>query len=149
MKPGDAKEIALKRFAEKFNCAESALLGVTEAMGIEDACIPRIATGLGAGIGSCGEACGAVSGAAMAIGLKFGRERADDLDSKTLCYAKVRQLVEEFEKEFGSVRCFELTQCDMRTEEGKARAKELDLHNALCPRFVALAADVAQRLIEE
>ena len=41
-----------------------------------------------------------------------------------------------------------LTECDMRTPEGMARAKELDLHNKLCPKFVAFAAEAAQRLIE-
>ena len=143
-----AKDAALDYFAQKFNCGEATLLGLAEAMGVSDSCIPRIATGLGAGIGGCGEACGAISGAAMAIGLKFGRESADDLDAKTLCYAKVRQLVEEFEREFGSARCFDQVDCDMRTVEGMARAKELELHSKVCPKFVAFAAEVAQRLIE-
>jgi C_GCAxxG_C_C family probable redox protein len=147
MKSGEAKEIALARFAEKFNCAEATLLGLTTAMGINEPCIPRIATGLGAGVGSCGDTCGAISGAAMAIGLKFGRETADDLESKNLCYAKVQELVEAFEKEFGSSLCLNLTNCEMRTPEGRAHAKELDLHNKVCPAFVAFAADLTQRLI--
>lgn len=149
MKPGDAKEIALRRFAEKFNCAEATLHGLTEAMGLKQACIPRIATGLGAGLGGCGDSCGALTGAAMGIGLKFGRESAEDMDSKSVCYDKVLRLVEEFEREFGSSRCIDLTETEMRTPEGKARAKELDLHNKVCPAFVCFAAEVAQRLIDE
>jgi len=148
MKPGEAKEIALERFAEKFNCAEAVLLGLTEAMGAKETCVPRIATGFGGGLGACGEACGALTGAVMAIGLKFGRESAEGMDSKALCYGKVQQLFEEFECEFGYSRCFDLVECDMRTAEGKARAKELDLHNKVCPAFVGFAAEVAQRLIE-
>ena len=149
MKSGEAREIALKRFAEKFNCAEATLMGLTEAMRIKEACVPRIATGFGGGFGGCGEACGALTGAVMALGLKFGRERAEDIDSKNLAGGKVRQLVEEFEREFGSVRCIDLTECEMRTAEGKARAKELDLHNQVCPAFVGFAAESAQRLLEE
>lgn len=144
----DAKELALARFTEKFNCAEAVLLGLAEALGLQETCIPRIATALGAGVGGCGEACGAITGAAMAIGLVFGRERAEDLESKALCYEKARLLVADFEREFGSARCFDLVDCEMRTEEGRARAMELDLHNKVCPKFVAFAAQTAQRLIE-
>lgn len=149
MKLGEAKEIALKRFAERFNCAEAVLLGLTEAVGVKESCIPRIATGLGGGLGGCGDSCGALTGAAMAIGLKYGRDSADDAESKAVCYDKVLRLVEEFEREFGSTRCIELTETEMRTPEGKARARELDLHNKVCPAFVGFAAEVAQRLIEE
>ncbi len=149
MTHGNAREIALKHFANRFNCSESTLMGLAEAFGIKERCIPRIATGLGDGLGGCGDSCGALTGAAMAISLKFGRESAEDLESKTLCYHKVRQLVEAFEKEFGSARCIDLIEVDMRTPEGMARARELDLHNKVCPAFVGFAADMAQRLIEE
>lgn len=149
MESGEAKRIALERFAEKFNCAEATLLGLAAAFGIEQSCIPRIATALGGGVGGCGGSCGAITGAAMAIGLKFGRNSADDLESKSLCYHKVRQLVEEFELEFGSSLCIDLTECEMRTPEGMARAKELDLHGKVCPAFVGFAAEVAERLMRE
>ena len=143
-----AEEAALDYFAQKFNCAEATLLGLVEWMGVEEKIIPRIATGFGAGFGFCGDACGALSGATMAIGLKFGRETAADNEQKIACYRIVRQLVEEFEREFGTSKCVDLTQCEMRTPEGQARAKELDLHNKVCPRFVAFAAELASKFIE-
>lgn len=149
MSLGDARERALARFAEKFNCAEAVLLGLTEAMGIDEACIPRIATALGGGVGGCGGTCGAITGAAMGIGLRFGRERGDDVESKALCYEMVRVLVAEFEREFGTMACLDLVDCEMRTEEGRARAMELDLHNKVCPKFVAFAAEAAQRLMQD
>jgi len=147
MVAGKAKELALERFAEKFNCAEATLMGVASAEGLDCNCIPRIATGFGGGIGGWGEVCGALTGAVMAFGLKYGRESAEDTDSKNAVGALVRKLFEAFEKEYGTVRCYELTECDMRTPEGMAQAKERDLHNSFCPKFVAFAAEEAQRLI--
>ncbi len=143
-----AKERALGYFAQKFNCAESALLGLVEGHDLKCDCAPRIATGFGGGIAGCGEACGAVTGAIMALGLKYGRERADDLEAKNALYAKVRVLIDAFEKEFGSSRCLDLTGCNMRTPEGLEMAKQRRLHDEFCPRFVAFAVEIASQLID-
>ncbi len=145
---GTAAEIAIKYFAQRYSCSEAVLLGLAEANGFECGCIPRIASGFGGGFGGCGEVCGALTGAVMALGLKFGRERPEDVDAKNALYVKVRSLMDAFEKEFGSVLCIDLTECEMRTPEGLARAKELDLHNKLCPKFVEFAAETAQVIIE-
>jgi len=142
-KQENAKQIALERFAQKFNCAEATLLGIVEAYDLESSCVPRIATGFGAGMGAYGEVCGALSGAVMALGLRFGREDAEDQDKKIALYEKVKKLFAEFEQEFGSIRCLELTECDMRTPEGLQKAKDLKLHTDFCPKFVAWAAEKA------
>lgn len=148
MSAENAKEIALARFAERFNCAEASLLGLVEACELDCDCAPRIATGLGGGLGGCGEACGALVGSIMALGLRYGRERADDIEAKTALAAKVRSLVSAFEKEFGSARCIDLTECDMRTPEGMEIAKQRKLHTDFCPKFVAFAVEKAALLLE-
>lgn len=142
-----AKEAALDYFAQTFNCAEASLLGLVEAHGLSCDCAPRIATGFGGGLGGCGEACGALVGSIMALGLKYGRERADDLEAKSALAAKVQALVAAFEKEFGSARCIDLTECDMRTPEGMATARERRLHQDFCPKFVAFAVEIASQLM--
>ena len=50
-----AAEIALDRFGSGYNCAESTLIGVAEALGIESECVPRVATPFGGGMGRYGE----------------------------------------------------------------------------------------------
>jgi C_GCAxxG_C_C family probable redox protein len=142
-----AKQIALERFAQYFNCAEATLLGLVEAYKLENACVPRIATGFGAGIGAYGEVCGALSGAVMALGLRFGREDAEDQDKKKALYEKVKTLFAEFEQEFGAIRCLELTGCDMRNPEGMQKAKDLKLHSDFCPKFVAWAAEKTAEIL--
>ena len=143
------KTIALEHFTARFNCAESVLLGVTKACGLECECVPRIATGFGGGVSSCGEICGALTGAVMAMGLKFGRESAEDVEAKNALYEKVQNLLDSFKREFGTIRCLELTECDFRTPEGKEKAKELDLHGGLCRKFVEFAANEAAQMITE
>ena len=110
----------------------------------EASCVPRVATGMGAGMARHGEVCGALLGAAMGLSLRYGRENASENEAKEALYSKVDQLLSAFEAEFGSVRCIDLTGCDMRTPEGRARVTELDLHHKCCPKFVAFAARFAE-----
>ena len=48
-------EKAKENFTNGFNCAESVLKSLAGEMGIECSCIPKIATGFGAGLGRHGE----------------------------------------------------------------------------------------------
>ena len=142
-----AREIALARFAELFNCAEATAMGLAEAFDLDASCLPRIATGFGAGMGGWGEVCGALVGATMALGLRFGRDRADDVETKNTVYAMVRELLEDFEQEFGTIRCYGLTECDMRTPEGMQEARDRKLHTEFCPKFVAWIAEKAAEIL--
>lgn len=144
-----ASQIAVERFSSGLNCAESALIGVTEALGIESDCVPRIATPFGGGMGRYGEVCGALTGALMAMGLKLGRQGDDDTAARDRAYPKAVRLMRAFEIEFGSVECRALTGCDMLTPEGAKRFREENMHSELCAKFVAFAAEEAYRIITE
>ncbi len=140
------EELALARFAEGYNCAEAVFLALAQKHGVASALIPGLATGLGAGVGTAGEVCGAVTGAVLGLGLWFGRTQPQDTEAKALAYEKTISLVRAFTHQFGAVRCRDLTGCDMTTPEGKALAKELNLHTQVCPKFVKFAAHQAALL---
>lgn len=142
------EDVATEFFGEGFNCAESVLMSVANAMGIREACIPRIATGFGAGMACQGEVCGALTGGIMALGLKFGRERADDDAAKKATYAKCKELMQAFEDEFDGVQCREITGCDFRIPEEFERFRVENLHKTLCPKFVAFTARESLRIGE-
>lgn len=142
-----ARENVLKYFEQRFNCAEASLMGLAETFGIESDAIPQIATGLGGGLGRHGEVCGAVLGAVMALGLKYGRKTPDN-EAKEHAYNIVHAFLSAFEKEYGSIKCLDLTGIDMLTPEGMAKAKELNLHKNICPKYVAAAAEMAARLMQ-
>lgn len=145
-----ARQLAAQFFVrDRFNCAESVLIGVNAACGCPCEGVPRIATGFGGGMGGCGETCGALVGAIMALGLKYGRSEGSDVARKERTGTLVRELVRAFREEFGSVRCVELTGVDMTTAEGKQRAMELKLHDDFCPKFVEFAAAKAAAMMTE
>ena len=102
---------------------------------MEAGCVPRIATGFGAGMGRHGETCGALVGAIMALGLKYGREEAAEFEAKMATYDRVQALLKAFKDEFGTVACCDLIGCDFRTPEGNERFKRENLI-VECRKFV-------------
>ena len=144
-----ASQIAVDYFGKGLNCAESALMGVCEALGIKSDCVPKIATPFGGGMGRYGEVCGAVTGALMAMGLKLGRQGDDDTSARDRVYPRTLRLMRAFEIEFGTVECRALTGCDLLTPEGRERFQEQKMHTELCAKFVAFAAHEAYKIITE
>jgi C_GCAxxG_C_C family probable redox protein len=136
-----AAERAVGLYVSGFNCAEAALLALSEEFGKKVSVIPRIATGFGGGIGRTGQFCGALSGAVMAVGLQVGCDRAEEKEKRSAAAEGVRQMVVEFEKEFGASQCRVLTGCDLYTKEGREKYERLELRKTLCPRLVRWTVD--------
>jgi len=141
---------AAKYFLEGFNCAESALLALTDFKKIDCNYIPKIASGFGGGVGRYGEICGALTGSIMALGLLHGRKRsqARDSNAKEKIYKMVEDYLNGFEKKFGSLRCVELTGCDLKTPEGLKKARDNDIHKKICTGLVEYAAEHAAGLLK-
>ena len=99
-----------------YNCCESVLFGLKDHVGAGADVIPRIATGIGAGVSLNGLLCGCISGVALAIGMKYGRSRPEE-DPK-LVWDMVDRYVAEFQGRFGAVNCAQLTGLNLKTEQG-------------------------------
>jgi C_GCAxxG_C_C family probable redox protein len=99
-----------------FNCCESILLSLRDYFGKEAELIPKIGTGIGAGVSLNGLLCGAVSSVAIAVGIKYGRNSPEE--SPQLLWNTVDKYVVEFKERFGFVNCRELTGLDIKTKEG-------------------------------
>lgn len=111
-----AAEQSVSFFASGYYCAESVLLAIAEAYGIQSKLIPKIATGFCSGTSRmCGQ-CGAVNGAILSINLLTGRNDANSSVEEN--YALVRKFFNLFEETFGSTNCRELIGCDLGTEAG-------------------------------
>lgn len=143
----DVEEIGTRAkglFDSGMFCAESILQAVAENAGIESQLIPRIATGLCSGVARTKGMCGAVSGAIMALGLIFGRDNADVTVDAT--YIKIREFLDAFEKQYGSLNCFDITGCDLSTEAGRLIFKESGMR-IKCSGITGEAARIAARII--
>ncbi len=143
----EARKSAEDSFAAGFYCAESVVMAIAKAEGVDSELLPRVATGFGGGMArTCGD-CGALTGAILAVGLALGRSAATESVEPT--FAATRRLIQDFEREFGARDCPALLGgCDLATPEGQAMFKEQKLRRR-CLRFTGGAAEIAARVIAE
>ena len=134
----NAPKRARKFFESELYCAESVLLAISEAKGIESDLIPKIATGFCSGMARTGGLCGAVSGGM--IGRNSAKVPVDDN------YAVIQKFLAAFEEKFGSTNCMELTECDLNTEEGQTAFEENN-QKAQCLDYVEWATRMAMVLM--
>jgi len=121
----ELQERAVKYFCDRpknfpvgrpFNCCESILLALKNHVGVETDLIPKIGTGLGAGVSLNGLLCGAVSSITVAVGMKYGRNSPEENPQPV--WKMVDKYVAEFKDKFSYVNCRELTGLDIKTKEG-------------------------------
>jgi C_GCAxxG_C_C family probable redox protein len=121
-------------------------LAVAESQWIQSDLLPMIATGFCSGVSRTGGFCGALSGAIMGLGLLTGRkEPGASVDEN---YTYVQELIEQFEKKFGSSNCRELTGVHLGMPEGQAefRAKN-QIKN--CLNYAEEATRIVLSFVEE
>ena len=74
--------IAINYFRNGFNCAQSVLASYKDKININEDDLLKISCAFGAGMGRMQETCGAVSGAYMVLGLKYGKYKKDDNETR-------------------------------------------------------------------
>lgn len=135
---------AVELFNSKFNCAQSVFAACAEENGLTESERLSVAAAFGGGMARQGEVCGALTGALMAMGERQSRAIADDpAAARDAIYAQAAELIAAFRAAHGSILCRELTGCLLGTEEGQRSFKERNVHNTLCTKLVAFAAERA------
>ena len=138
---------AVSCFMNGFNCSQSILSTYCPKFGLDREIGLKLSTGFGSGMGGLAKTCGAITGGFMVIGLKYGREKIEDLEAKERTYNKVKDFVEQFKNIHGSIICKELIGCDISTQEGKKKAQDQNLFKERCPKFVKEAANILERIL--
>lgn len=133
-------------FKARFNCAQSTFGAFAEHLGLDLKAAIKIATPFGGGMGRNGHLCGAVSGAIMALGLAEGVSEYDK-EKETACYDLVRQFIDRFSAQHGSLTCPGLLGVDIGDPEALQQARDQDLFHTLCPHFVNDATRIAAELL--
>jgi C_GCAxxG_C_C family probable redox protein len=142
-------EVALSKFSEGYNCAQSVLYSYSDALGLDKNTALKMACGFGAGVGRKGEVCGAVTGGIMVIGAKYGRGETDDHTAKELTYKKTRELMDRFEKKHGTFICRKLLHgCELATEEGQKHFKENKQSDTICKPCVRSVVEILDGIME-
>jgi C_GCAxxG_C_C family probable redox protein len=143
----EVRKSAEESFASGFFCAESVVLAIAKAQGVDSEILPKAATAFCSGMSRTCGTCGALTGAIMGVSLSFGRSTTKD--SIQPSYTATQQLIRAFENEFGSRDCKVLLGgCDLSTPEGQALFKEQKLSQR-CQQITGKAAEIAARVIVE
>jgi C_GCAxxG_C_C family probable redox protein len=145
--PANRAHLAVSRFKEGFSCSQAVLSAFSEAFGLDLGLSLRISQPFGGGIAHGGDMCGAVSGALMVIGLRYGRTKAEDIQSREKTYEVTRDFLNKFREARGTISCRELLGHDLATEKGHKKAVEEGLFETLCPQLVLLSTEILESVI--
>ena len=110
--------------------------------------VMKMATPFGGGVARWGMICGTLIGGAMVLGFFYGRTKAEEKEKREETYAKVQEMLREFEKDFGSVQCKNLIQLNLLDPADRQKYQEMRVINR-CSRFVAKSVESARRLLKE
>jgi C_GCAxxG_C_C family probable redox protein len=139
---------AVSCFQEGFSCAQAVFSAYGPQYGLDRELALKVAGAFGGGMGHMGHVCGAVTGAFMVIGLKYGKTRPEDNETRDKAYSLVQEFAERFQGHNGSIVCRELLGCDISTPAALEMAREKGVFETLCPRLVQDAAEIIEEILE-
>ena len=128
---------ALKLFEEKYHCSQAVLAAFSEEYGLSKENALKIG------------GCFACTGALMVLGLKYGKSRIEDMDSKIKSNEVCDKFLDEFKRENGSYLCNTLLGCDISTKEGVQYALDNELFTKFCPKMVKSAVMITEKILDE
>ncbi len=144
----DKGQIAVDKFMEGYNCAQSIAFAFCGECGLSQDAALKVACGFGAGMGRKQEVCGAVAGAIMVLGLVRGRGTEDPRSVTEALYPMAREFMDGFAVRNGSYLCRDLLSgCDLLSDEGQRRFKENGLLEKVCKPCVRSAAEMLQQMV--
>lgn len=129
-----------------FNCCESVLLALKDILNVDSSFVPRIGTGIGAGVSLNGLLCGAISSVAIALGIKYGRNNSSE--NPQPMWSMVDSYVSDFKNRFGYMNCRQLTNSDLKTSEG-LKEYFTRIHDYSCAERVRFAVAKAYQMLQE
>lgn len=150
MDPASAKaDLAEKYFKEGANCSQAVLAAFADELGITQEFAMKLASGFGGGIGRMREVCGAFSALVMIDNLRNSSGDHTNKEAKDECYARIRDLAEEFKSKSGgdSIICRELLS-GVKTTSGNASEERTQEYykKRPCVEFVRIAAEIATKM---
>jgi C_GCAxxG_C_C family probable redox protein len=132
-------------FDEGYACSQSVLLAFAGEFNLDERTAKLMASTFGGGMGRLRQKCGAVTGGFMVLGLKYGNEIPNDLDTKLNAYKKVRELNHQVEEIHGTSNCFGLLKKHATEADVEARKH----HKIICRKVVADVAGLVYEMINK
>ncbi|PWH20055.1 MAG: hypothetical protein DDG59_01285 [Anaerolineae bacterium] len=142
------KDLALQRFSQGYNCAQSVFTVFATENGLELDTARRIAALFGGGIARSGEVCGAINGGLMALGLTLAMSDPTDSEAKDHLNQLGQEIIQRFEARFGARHCRTLTGLDLRDPQDHHAAKQSGVLQNQCPEYVAFVVQSLEDILE-
>lgn len=132
---------------EGFLCVEAVFKTLADLHGTESDLIPKVASGLAAGVGRTSNICGAVTGAILGLGLWFGRN--EPVEGKRKPYWYSRKFIDEWEKSHHSTNCTELLGVALDNPEELDVFVSEGMWEKKCKRYISEAVSLAYDILDE
>jgi C_GCAxxG_C_C family probable redox protein len=100
-------------------------------------------------VGRQGEVCGALTGGVLVVGLVHGRNDAREKEAKDAAHEKAGEFVRRFAEVNGAIRCRDLIDLDVGTDEGVQEYYDRNLQEEKCSDIVGNAVLVILELLYE
>ena len=131
---------AVELFKTGACCSQAVFCAFAEDFGMDAETAMKVSAGLGGGVGRMREVCGAVTSATLALGMKYGPDKA-------AVYPHVQELCARFKAECGSIVCRELLAGSGATQGGAPEARtDAYYRKRPCAEMVRLAAELAAQV---
>lgn len=139
------KKCAVDWFKEGYACSTSVLLSQCDRFGMDVECAKKLSSTFGGGMGRLRKTCGALTGAMMVLGLCFGNEDPQDMDTKLFAYDKVQELFRRFEELHGTTDCADLLAKEVTVDQVERR----EHHQIICETVIADAEFLLLDLLKD
>jgi C_GCAxxG_C_C family probable redox protein len=142
------EEIAVELMDNGYNCAQAVLASQSDAYGLDSTLAKKVAAAFGGGIAYNGHVCGAVTGALMLIGLKHGKYKDGDNESKERTNRIANEYIQKFKEEHGSIMCKDLIKYDLSKSDELRKAREAGVFTEICLELVRSSAELVGEILE-
>lgn len=132
-------------FDEGYACSQAVLLAFADHFNLDKTTAKRISSTFGGGMGRLRETCGAVTGGFMVLGLAFGNEIPNDMETKLNSYRKVRELNKMVINVHGTSNCRQL----LIKHANEQQVKDRKHHKLICRQVVGDATGLVFDILKE
>jgi len=141
----EAVERAVGYADQGFLCVEAVFKTLADMYGTDSDLVPKVASGLAAGIARTSHVCGAVSGAILGLGLWFGRNEPVEGDRKPYWYS--RRFICSWLELYPETNCTLLLGVDLDDPIGMETFEAENMWDKKCKELIRDAVGLAYDLL--
>lgn len=140
-----AVERAIGYVDEGFLCVEAVFRTLADMHGTDSDLIPKVASGLAAGVARTSHICGALTGAILGLGLWLGRNEPVEENRKPYWYS--RRFICSWLELYPETNCTSLLGVDLNDPKGIATFETENMWDKKCKEYIRDAVGLAYDLL--